>query len=873
MKSKRRFTVTPVFVFVSLMTAATTLAIAAAEEKGKPFTVPVAGMRLEPDVRNQVSGLALTVEDAGWPAITMLGNRYGTLGELAQLNAGSGLTPEPFQFGAVRGPAAGQLVDQQVNAVSNTLTFRNGKNESLKVTVTRLSPAILLEATGTEIELFGGADKPTPERNSVCPPPLGTIKPLRWATPSADGKVITGVLGDAPAPQLPLKNWQKQRVTAVSSLATEKTSEPPVDDLGQTWLLLWYGSGSSFLSSKIPAVLSGECYFPGNPLRMATVFQADVPFLLVFEKSPRSIELRQEGNTHRLVVTYPGTVGKVVMLPLFGHDVQAAETTEKWLQEFPAELKTRCDGWAKRLGDFPVNVKEEDTYDEKADQVTCTDRFEYINVRAEGEKTALVRPMLALGLQQKLPAVVTPQPVDLKYATQFGPLLAVPGNRCEWHLGGLGKYVNGQPILGPSNEKSAALERELSAEVEKILKAGHLAPWIMSIQAPWCPSYGTTYGKDPSEVLYFLSEFLPLLPEVQQATVRDYLAKEAAAYPPDTVLQLKSSEGVRREFSVIPVKWVHTYDWPLGKSAYGDEYYEDVPSLFRAYGVSRFYMSTRRQPPKELLEFWLKAKNESLLGRDWATLGWFWGKYAVRWGDSYLQYTPRAIHRDAAGLIGYLRLCRSSGEKGESDAWGQLARLMTFRFALVRYGQYLAESGLFQMPENPAAAKYLALSGNFSKAENHFEQVWEVNQHEVTMRSGASKIDNNWYGGFMFDPNGLSNQYVFSDLTPEVGRILANWGLKESVARYVKHYAEVQGVWYKSNADNEHLQCSERACTTASDSYQYFVAHAWIAGTAPEELEHYIDEPWVATGDYYFMHKLAETIKAYRGAKWEDRKE
>jgi hypothetical protein len=863
-----------------LLTTAVSVLPAAEGKKSIPFTVPMAGMRLEPELRNQVSGLTLTVEDAGWPALTMLGHPFDTFGDLVGPRR---LAPGPFRFGTVRQANAGRLAAQHVNDVSNTLIFRDEKHELLKVTVTRLSPAILLETAAKEIELFGGADQPDSQRAFPVPLPPGTVKPLRWATPGADGKVLAGVLGNTPAVQFSLRNGSTRPVAAVTpSLAPARPSAPPPGGLGQTWLLLWYGAGSHFLSSKIPAVLMGNG-FHEKP-RSETVFQADVPLLLVFEKSPQSIELRPEGNTHRLLMTYPGPAGKMVMLPLFGHDVQAAETTEKWLRQFPAELKSRCDGWARRLGDFPVNVKEETTYDEQADRVACSETFAHVPVRPGGEKTVPVRPMLALGLQQELPAVLTPQPTDLKYATHFGPLLEVTGNRYAWHIDGLGKIVASRPVVGPATKRSAVLEKELSAEVDKVLSAGHLAPWV--ICGGMFSSHPTTYGKDPSATLYFLSEFLPLLPKAQQAKVRAYLAREAAAYSPDQVLQLKVTAGARREFPVIPQDLLENYDWSLGqrmtRPRQSDEYYEAVPSLFRAYGVARYDTATGQKPSKEALDFWRRAMRESLLGRDWATLGWFWGKYALLYPAApdfahpdyrhdYWQYTPRAIHRDAAGLIGYLRLCRLAGETGEAEAWGQLVRLLAFRFALVRYGRYMAESGLFRMPENPDAAKYLARSGDFSKAENHLEQVWEVNQHDVMMHSGASKISNDWYDGFVAPPeNGnCNNQIVFADLTPEVGRILATWGLKEDAARYVEHYAEVQAVWYKSHSDSEHLASGELAYTLASDSYQYFVAHAWIAGTPPEQLEQYIDEPWVDIGDYFYLHKLAETAKAYRGVKWE----
>ncbi len=35
-------------------------------------------------------------------------------------------------------------------------------------------------------------------------------------------------------------------------------------------------------------------------------------------------------------------------------------------------------------------------------------------------------------------------------------------------------------------------------------------------------------------------------------------------------------------------------------------------------------------------------------------------------------------------------------------------------------------------------------------------------------------------------------------------------------------------------------------------------------------LARYVDTPWVKLGDLYYLSKLAETIKAYRGASWQE---
>ena len=55
--------------------------------------------------------------------------------------------------------------------------------------------------------------------------------------------------------------------------------------------------------------------------------------------------------------------------------------------------------------------------------------------------------------------------------------------------------------------------------------------------------------------------------------------------------------------------------------------------------------------------------------------------------------------------------------------------------------------------------------------------------------------------------------------------------------------------------------------------HQLFMAHAWIAGTEADTLVRLIDVPYAKVGDLFYLHKLAETIKAYRGMRYnaEDR--
>ena len=98
---------------------------------------------------------------------------------------------------------------------------------------------------------------------------------------------------------------------------------------------------------------------------------------------------------------------------------------------------------------------------------------------------------------------------------------------------------------------------------------------------------------------------------------------------------------------------------------------------------------------------------------------------------------------------------------------------------------------------------------------------------------------------------------------------MADLGLAGDAKRFLKFFEEMQSKWFLRHTDVMHIGGSEQVYMHPTDSYQLFMAHAWIAGTPPEELEHYIDVPWRPVGDLFHIHKLAETIKAYRGVRWE----
>jgi hypothetical protein len=48
------------------------------------------------------------------------------------------------------------------------------------------------------------------------------------------------------------------------------------------------------------------------------------------------------------------------------------------------------------------------------------------------------------------------------------------------------------------------------------------------------------------------------------------------------------------------------------------------------------------------------------------------------------------------------------------------------------------------------------------------------------------------------------------------------------------------------------------------------MAEAYILDETPQKLSTYIDIPWLQDGDFFYMQKLAETIKAFSGIQWSE---
>ncbi|MFQ5807990.1 MAG: hypothetical protein ACE5JM_00095, partial [Armatimonadota bacterium] len=326
---------------------------------------------------------------------------------------------------------------------------------------------------------------------------------------------------------------------------------------------------------------------------------------------------------------------------------------------------------------------------------------------------------------------------------------------------------------------------------------------------------------------------------------------------------MSREEGVRRErFSVERTKeWVALNDKRTHKT---DEFRgESQPSLYRAYGLSRYCEAVGGAPEDSVMAFCRNALARSLEGRQWDTLGWFRGKYAWKHsllGNSALyQFTLRCVNRDLAGVIGYLRLSQLRGREADPDAWGQYARLAVLRFALGKYARYQADAGLVAVPRNADVAEPLLRIADFREPRNWFHQVLDVHQHRVTLTNGAVPPEPITFGSYLVP---------YRELAPEAARLLAKWGLGDETKVYLDHYASRNPSWFVLFGDA--VDGRETPWLFLDDMHQLFMAHAWLADTDADALAGYIDVPYAKVGDLFYMHKLAEAIKAYRGVEYRD---
>jgi len=752
-----------------------------------------------------------------------------------------------FDLGLIAPPGAERLRPrrQKQNWTNYTLVtrYREGsRRASFAVTTSRLSPAILVECTGSALTLFGG-----PQHNWVV-----EKGKRRFAAEQRVPKFLAAPSGDG--------------VRVVPAEQASRLGE----GVGQ-WMLLWWGP--RVFTSDTPDYLLAT--HGSREHAWSRELWRDVPVLAVFERVPGSIRPGRNGGL--LARSAAGAIGKLVLMPLAG---DGFPDTAGWERGLPDAVAEAAAFWAKRLRLFPTSVEESYVYEPATDTVTVRQRLAFEPVGEGGIAFAPVPPVLALAARYGFPVALPQGLTDPAYLTAIGPLVGVEARSFSYAISGMGKYIDEHLVVGKAAAACADLEKRLAEEVGGVVSAG--APLIPLVDVASTGDHGATPPwSNPGDTFLFLAQAAQLLPDAERKRVVGYLARIGKALPPDRPGWTPYATGVRRTTGKAP----SAAEAAALEKAFDEHLRPDRNRLF--------FPAREMVPPENLyaLEACLAIGGTwDLKGRwkrlfeilepytrrsDWASLGWF------RWNENYrladgggvalncMDFGTGGVgdaNRWLAGLIGFVRLARRQGA-ATHEALGRylFARAAALRFAMGKLPRWLHEAGRVGAPKDPKwYAKAIDLARQPADLDGYpFALDWRGPQDDIRQVVVLDEFGPSLRVALRVGSAGRLAPFRF--LVPETARFLRGH-LREESATFVHHTESFMPDWEVAWGDA--VLGSEASAVMHGNACDLFLAKAYVLGETPQALRRWLDIPWCPVGDYYYMAKLAATIGAARGVAW-----
>ena len=730
-------------------------------------------------------------------------------------------------------------------------TFAKGGTITLHASM--LSPGIAIETSAQTLRLFAGQHD---------------------RTVSFAGKKMTlhGLIGGKPLPRgkvtprhLAVPHGESVRVLAPGA-------ELPPLPLDRPWLLAWWGTASHFAHHDGP--LAGRGF-------VKDVYQADLPVLLAFDAPPVAVRAADAGG---LDVDFGRTGARLVVLPLYGARVVPART-ERWAAAFPAAVAALCDRLVPFARQYPRSARETFRYDAGGDVATFTETVTFLEVGPGGRQLAPLPPIAALASQRGLALGLPKDAVELGVPTAFGPLVgAADAETVTWSVRGLGKYVAARRVVDGMGKVPASLEAELATQMTRLLEDGRLlAPWAYADNVPINASRGEYYWGEPGEVLRLLAELLPVVAPRHAGPLAERIAAWRTTHPPETKALVAPDAGLRRGgYDLGPCQ--------LTKRVLAERGGRVSP--FALYGLARFYAHTKAKPDERVWAACEKILDGAFEEQAWATLyllghpdrvlSWMKKRLAASGRLKEFEVSawwrgdrPAAVvnaNRQFAAALGAVRLARLAGDAGaEQRAWWLLARAAVLRFAMGKHAAWQYAAGLVALPPDrdwfwqwrqrfPQSWGGDLETDDWSQPAHDVRQVVELAPDRVELAHWAGVAGNAW------TQRCTAQLVAFRHMVPELALFLRDH-LRDESAALVRRVAWNHPVWYASFA--EAILGWEHNMSHPSNAYQLFMAHAQILGTPPDRLAGWIDVPWLDRGDLFHLGKLAETLKACRGVRWE----
>lgn len=730
---------------------------------------------------------------------------------------------------------------EHIDFSGSKVTFSGPDGKNLRFWMSRTTPALVLETGSDSLTFFAGKDSPQPKY---------------LAAEIAGNVTITSAEN-------------------ISELNRKLTSA--------SWLLIWFGKTHE--SSRF------GIYTP-------LPYPADCPVLLLFENAPTSFSLE-----NGLKIDFAEQVSRIALLPLFGDNYPLADFDEKlldqsyrtqggayshyeysagplrkysipeksfntdlWSKAFPPDVTEQCRWWADHLHQVPVFATETYSYDSGTDTVTVSESFEYIKIAAGGTPFAPLPPTLALAAKQGFPVEFSAPVKYTKHLTAHGPFAGIENSsRYSWKIKGLNRYVHlKRPKPNLTNAPEALLS-ELETEVRKILDAGpYLAPWypvLMNFGAGYKNYYRRGYEghflwQNPAETIYYLAECYPLLKNETKKRLLEYLINLREQFGPEKRTLLKFEDGTPREHYTRPPKpiinrlnqrWAERNFYYLHKI---------VPDK-NLYYLARYYsLPGIKAPSKQQTADILDILKPYLKSQDWGTMGFF--RRPRPWQDRQGSGGAIDINDYFSSLIGAIRLADMSID---SDSAATLraffAKTAALRFAIGKYPAYLYESGLLNSPAEKDWMMQL-LAGSW--IGYMYTLNWQGPQDQVATWWLCDQFGVYTHEGRLSHYKECPGLLTFFEPTPELGRFFADY-LKPESRGLMRRVSEAMPAWYTTYCPAVHS--FETNIQPPEDAYQLFMLNAWVLGEGPDRLSWLRDVPWLEKGDLFYIHKLAETIKAY----------
>lgn len=493
-------------------------------------------------------------------------------------------------------------------------TYANGT-----LLVSRLSPAVLVDATTTRLALDFA----------------GEVAGVAYAS---GGKIATakpGELGD-------------------------------INAMDQPWIVIWFAEGTAYKGYPHVTDVFDENYGPDKRfLQENRAVPLDVPILLRLEHKPTAATL----TAKQLNLTFADQAGKVAVMPLFGGRTFLPDVTAKWADGLPDEAAEQAKRWSRVLRDYPLTAAETYAVEDDGDTLAVTETFTFTSFddawKTPAVKAAPLPAMLALSLSGEVPVSFEAggqpvEPHDYQLMDTPGLAMGIEGvDAYTWRLRGINDYVT-PPGLEPMTPigDGVALAEQLRKHVDEMIEAGHLAPlfYLYGGLGGGGPSY--LYFGRATELAHTLQAAWPWLDESLRAKALAYLKAEWQKTPPFTTDV--SMDGANRAPYDLPMEQVGR---ALNETKVRQSSIRQWRELAELYDIDIYNRLTGESAGEDVRNRGVELTRKLLATQDWSlmipvvrrkTQGFFQGaNYWDRNGTA-------SVNTRLAGALGMLRLARAN---------------------------------------------------------------------------------------------------------------------------------------------------------------------------------------------------------------------